>query len=259
VNPRRLHALLVVVALTLIASAVTSCGVPTDDAPVELADERLTELLATEFEAPAVAPTPIAVNFPNDFINVYFIGQENRLAPVRRSVESETASAVLQQLLAGPTEAERDELGYTTAIDAELRVLGVDFIEATVIVDIAGGSTLDSLTGDEAKLAFAQMVYTLTELAPIASFLLRVDGELAGLPTDAGVNDPEEAVLRINYDLCCSPPETVEPTTVSDPDAPVRSTPTPPPATPTPTPDTRPTPTIGAATPEPTTSATPGP
>lgn len=245
---RRLN---VVVALIVMASLLASCGIPTDSEPVAIPDDQLTDLLRGEFEVAAAAPTPVPVNFPNDEgINVYFIGQENRLVAVPRSVESETASAVLQRLLEGPTEAEREELGYSTAIDTELQILGVDTLLATVIVDVAGGSTLDSLTGDEAKLAFAQMVFTLTELNPIASFQLKVDGERKGLPTDAGLNDPEEAVLRENYAICCAPPIQPTPTPVQDSNAPVRSTPTPPPATPTP--EVEPTPTVGAATPVPT-------
>jgi len=243
--------LLLVLPAIVLTSMLIGCGVPTDSAPAEIADEQLTELLAVEFESVASDPTPVAVNFPNDeSTNVYFIGEENRLVAVPRSVESETASAVLQTLREGPTEAEREELGYSTAIDPEMQVLGVDTRNATVIVDIAAGSTLDTLIGDEAKLAFAQMVYTLTELRPIATFLLRIDGEPTGLPTDAGLNDPQEAVLRTNYASCCAPPARATPTPVADSDAPVRNTPTP--LAPTPTPQNEPTATVFAATPIPT-------
>lgn len=247
--PRRLHVLLAVAAVVALLGA---CGVPTDSEPMKIPQEAQAEIdnLAAELGAPEPAPTPIAVNFPNDGINVYFIGQENRLVAVNRNVESDTASAVLQSLLEGPTEAEREELGYSTAIDVELQVLGVDTLNATVIVDVASGSTLEALTGDEAKLAFAQMVYTLTELTPIASFQLKIDGERTGLPTDAGLNNPEEAVLRTNYLGCCAPPIEPTPTPIGT-RVPVRSTATPLPATPTP--DSRPTPTVGAATPVPTT------
>lgn len=224
----RLVALLAI--LTTLAMTVTACGVPTDLAPEQIAAEDLPPDLQRDGVVPtevAVDPTPLPVNFPTNTATVYFIGEDNRLVAVERAVDAAiTKSLVLRFLLDGPTVDEREFEGFSTALDADLSVLSSDELGATVIVDVESGSTTEALTGNEAKLAWAQIVYTLTEIPKFASFRLLIDGEPQSLPTDQGVANPAEPVSRTDYQICCAP-------MAEDPDESVpvdvnaRSTPTP--------------------------------
>ena len=107
---------------------------------------------------------------------VYLVGDEHVL-PVRRTAPHTVAvaRAALQALLAGPTAAERRR-GYTTAIPAGTRLLGLSLARGVLTVDLtrrfqSGGGSSSML------LRVAQIVYTATRFPSIERVAFRLDGK----------------------------------------------------------------------------------
>jgi germination protein M len=115
--------------------------------------------------------------------------RDDSICAVGRSVPhtQAVARAALEQLLAGPTDAER-AAGLTTALPADGHVVDVAIANGTATVDLSGA--LD----DAAR---AQVTYTLTQFPTIARVVLRVDGQ------------PAPPVTRADYEEL-TPPLLVE-------------------------------------------------
>ena len=100
-------------------------------------------------------------------VRVYFL-RDGKVWPVAREVEEASVSAAMAELIAGPTEQERADLGLSTSLSPELRLEGVSVNDGVVDVD---------LSGDRAD-GLAQIVYTLTQFAHVNSVAL-VEGDYA--------------------------------------------------------------------------------
>jgi len=198
-HPLPLRRLRAFVALVVFATVLGACGgIPTDAQPVAI-DQAL---LAEELRPAAPEVTPIAVQFDAEAFNIYLIGQSESgeiLEAVSRelSVTASTAD-VIGQLLAGPVDEESEE-SLTTAIPADLTLIEVQEPRGgTVTVNVAGGS-LERLSPEELRIAVAQLVFTVTDLAQISSLRLQVDGVASSLPRDGQDSSPEEPVTRNDY------------------------------------------------------------
>jgi hypothetical protein len=108
-------------------------------------------------------------------LNVYFLRNEG-VALAHRTVPATTATsrAALEQLLAGPSTAERG-IGMGTAIPADTRLVDIDVAGGIATVELStefglGGGTL-SMT---ARLA--QVVYTLTQFPTVSAVVFAENG-----------------------------------------------------------------------------------
>jgi spore germination protein GerM len=185
---RRLLAVLLAVAAT-----VGGCGLPDDDRPRPVAAE----------DAPIdLSPTTVSPVDPpagEETVDVYFVDIEaDRLRAVPRRVETITVQAAIDALLRGLDEEERVQLNNNIP-------QGVVVLPSTAVADgvltldlgPAGEGGIQSVQGPAQARAFAQLVYTATEVPGVTSVRFLVDGQPIEVPTDAeSTGDP---VSRANY------------------------------------------------------------
>jgi Immunoglobulin-like domain of bacterial spore germination/Sporulation and spore germination len=100
-------------------------------------------------------------------VRVYFL-REGEVWPARRDVPADVAqaNAALDELLAGPTAQEENELGWTTALPdgiATYSLLGTPGQRGAVDLEIEGPRT---------RAARAQIVYTLTQFPLIEAVVI---------------------------------------------------------------------------------------
>lgn len=181
-----------VLLMLALAGLVASCGIQTDVAPQALSPDTLpADLVGSE------PPTP-APDAP-EFI-VYMIGPDELLTPVRRSVPfaaefRDQARNLLTALFDGETDAER-RAGIETAINRSVAVQSVELADTGVaFLDLEAGSIVSGSVDDQ-ELAFAQIVFTLTELPEIDAVQFSIDDRFTSVPTDGGVSPPGVAIDR---------------------------------------------------------------
>jgi len=200
----KLTAVLVAAMLML-----AGCGLPSDDSPQNISLNDIHPELR-----PGQLPTPTPVPVTSADLGkdqVFMIGPDNRLIPVLRPVADDPLD--LLQILLNGTEPEENAVNITSALPARsARVQGVQLIPAFELatVDLAPGS-LDIGDGSEQKLAFAQLVYTVTSLPGIESVVFtqsdlddpRDDENPPGIAvqTDTGTTEPGRQVSRSDFDL----------------------------------------------------------
>ncbi|GAA3452466.1 GerMN domain-containing protein [Dactylosporangium matsuzakiense] len=166
------RAAVVVVGLVLLALA--GCGVPAEDSPRLLPSFGPTGMPATAPPAPS----------PGLATEVLYFVRDGMLVAVRRGAASPLPAEVqLEQLLAGPTGAERDaELTSVltgTQISAAVHVQG-----GLATVDI--GSQPASTGRSDEVLAYGQIVCTLTSRPDVGSVTFRYDNQVLNVPRADG-------------------------------------------------------------------------
>ncbi|HET6497987.1 MAG TPA: GerMN domain-containing protein [Coriobacteriia bacterium] len=119
---------------------------------------------------PAVEPEPATME-----VTLYFTRGET-LGVAAREVDwtREVARVAMEQLLAGPGEADR-EAGLGTEVPEGTRLNGVSITDGVATVDLssefeAGGGSLSM------QLRVAQVVYTLTRFETVTSVAFEIDG-----------------------------------------------------------------------------------
>jgi spore germination protein GerM len=184
----------VVVALL---AALGACGVAENDEPhVIAADEVPPGLLeASPSTSTSVAsPTVQAVT-------VYYVIQQGevvRLQGVTREVErADRARDRLAALLAPPT-AEEARVGITSSIPPDTELLETQLNAAGDELTIDLSRSLFDIQGQGLRNAFAQLVWTATELPGVERVRFRADGEEFRAPDEEGVEQPG-AVSRSDY------------------------------------------------------------
>ena len=105
---------------------------------------------------------------PTNDVRVYFLS-EGKVWPGRREVPTDVAqaNAALDELIAGPTAQEADELGWTTAVPADV---GAFSLLGTP--DGQRGAVSVSFERPLPRAARAQIVYTLTQFPLIEAVIL---------------------------------------------------------------------------------------
>lgn len=191
----RLPPLLLVFVFTLAA-----CGLSENrDPQVIAADEIPSELLA----ANPSSSTTLAASPRTASVTVYLVSTVDgttHLVPVQREVAAAGADRAgdrLIALLAAPTKAELAS-GVITSIPSDTVLLDTDLDEATQELTIELSRSLFDVQGEELRNAFAQLVWTATELEGIRRVRFVVDGEVYRTPDEAGIEQPG-AVSRIDY------------------------------------------------------------
>ena len=194
---------LTIIALVLLTA--TGCGLQADSAPREVALNDLpTQLRPGQLPTPTPVIDSASASLSND--QIFMLGPDNRLTPVARETAS-TPDQVLGSLLNGtsPQEASADITSAISLRNTGIRVLAIDPLFELVTVDLAPDS-LDPRSSEQ-KLAYAQIVYSLTSLEGITRVeFVRTDPEtpdadpegLAVL-TDTGRTVPGTLVGRSDY------------------------------------------------------------
>lgn len=186
---RRLTALGVCLACGF---AMWGCGVPDDGGPRTITESAL----PAEITDPPTT-TSTTADVATSVIDV-FVLDDARLAAVQREVVRPVeATAVLEQLLVGPSEEER-EGGLTTQLSSGWELRSVDLAGRTLVIDL-GSETIEVLEGQTQRQAIAQIVFTATALAGIDDVLIQIGGNPRPLPTDDGEANGATPVDRDDY------------------------------------------------------------
>lgn len=197
-RPRRsARAIALLLALvTLIATA--GCGLDANEEPQAIALDDLPEdLLDPNPPTTTTTPDPSALTS----VTVYLIkreGDTTLLAPVARRVTDPTRAAERINALLMPTSAEEQREGLISSIATDTVLLRATLISQSreLVVDLS--SAIFDVQGQELANAFAQLVWTVTELDGVRQVRFMVDGEALRAPNAEGV-EQDGAVTRSDY------------------------------------------------------------
>lgn len=172
------------VAAVLCLVVLAGCGVPTQATPQRMARSAVPfSLLAPSAPSTTLPPAPVEVP-----VQVFLVAPNGHLAPVTRDVSFPAPlSAVLQALLAGPTNPEATS-GLESAIPSGARVLSVS--EAASVATIDLGSAFGQLVGQTQIEAIAQIVFTATALPGIHAVKFELSGQAIEVPAANGAETP---------------------------------------------------------------------
>ena len=191
---RLLSALVVLLALT------GACGLSEDGGPQAIAPENLPPDL---LDPNPGTSTTLAQNPGNELVSVYFIeadGDDVRLAEVERRVaDDQDPGDLMAALLAQPTE-EDAAAGITTTVPADTTLRALPLLNeetGELVIDLS--SEFLSIEGPELAKAFAQMVWTVTEVDAVDRVRFLVDGEPIRAQNAEGAEKKDGPVMRRDY------------------------------------------------------------
>jgi spore germination protein GerM len=177
--------LLVTIALA------SACGVPQQRKAELVSQDRVPDALRTD--ATVAAPL-VPITAP---VDLWFV-REGHLTTVQHSISgSRDAQAVVGELLAGPTDAERQD-GLRSAIPNPSAIASVALTGGVVTVDLTQ-EFADIPAGDQ-LLAVGQLVLTLTDLRGVGL----VSFTLAGAPAAVPLPDGDASTGTVSRDLYTS-------------------------------------------------------
>ncbi len=184
--------------LAVVLLLVAGCGITADGDPrtIEAAD-----LPADLLDPNPPSATTLPGSSATASVTVYFVlreGDTTRLAPVRREVAAASRAADRINAILVPTSPEEQQLGLITSLPTDTVLLDTTFVPATqeLIVNLSGA--LFDVQGKELANAFAQLVWTVTELPDVRQVRFRVDGRAYRAPNAAGI-EQDGAVTRGDY------------------------------------------------------------
>ena len=133
---------------------LAACGIPSDSAPRQIADEKVPfGLLGPSTTTPG---NSVPGGAP---VRLYFL-DGTQVYAVTRSVTNRDPQAVLNELVKGVTDT--DPGGITTAIPSDTQIVHVVADGTTLVVTL--NNAILNIAGAEQKNAFGQLVYTVTDL-----------------------------------------------------------------------------------------------
>jgi len=198
-----------VIAGALLAA---SCGIPVDSQPEVIANDDLPQALQPGTSTTTTLPPQLT-----EEVTIYLVDPgdgEPLLRAVPRQVPVVDTGAdlellILQQLIEGPTSEEQLDGNLTTLVvptsDEPISILGLRRAEGNednqLVVVL---SETPALEGEDRTVAFAQMVFTMTEIEGIDNmrFLVRdEEGVDVDIPvkTDTDEGDVTRPVSRADY------------------------------------------------------------
>lgn len=148
------------------------------------------------------SPTPSPTAAPPRSASLYFV-RGDHLEPVTRvaSGTADLADFVMRELLAGPSPEEFAD-GLVTSIPDGAELLAVQVNGPTATVNLSREFEL-SAEQRILVLRLGQVVYTLTDLARVASVRFLIDGEPVSVIGQDG--ETHEAVGRTDYSQLAAP------------------------------------------------------
>lgn len=193
---RSLVPLLAALSLVLLAAG---CGLSANDEPQAIE--------AGDVPADLLNPNPptstTLSDLPTGFVTVYLIVQEGdttRLSPVQRDVADPTSRGAAITALLEPTSSQEQEEGLSSSIPSDTVLLDTTFVQddRELVVNLSGA--LFDIQGKELANAFAQLVWTVTELDGVRQVRFKVDGEAYRAPNAEGI-EQDGAVTRSDYGI----------------------------------------------------------
>ncbi|MEO7459629.1 MAG: GerMN domain-containing protein [Acidimicrobiales bacterium] len=192
---RRLACLALVV---LVAAGGAGCGIAADGSPHAIAS---TDLPADLLDPNPPASTTVPGSSTTASITVYLVvrqGDTTRLAPVTREVADATRAGDRINAVLLPTSAEEQQKGLVSSIPTDTVLLDTTLVPADneLVVNLSGA--LFDVQGEELANAFAQLVWTVTELPGVRQVRFKVDGQAYRAPNAEGI-EQDGAVTRGDY------------------------------------------------------------
>jgi spore germination protein GerM len=182
-----------VVGLALAVLLGGACSAPLDSGPKTLRASSIPADLRPEGSSTTTTTSPSG---EAEDITVYLIGQDLRLVPVKRRVGTPvTVEKVLQKLFTPPSTAE-GVAGYRTAITFDSTVLSARIENRIVTVDVSKDFAFGPVP--EQIIAFAQVVFTATELEGVTGVLFTRNGKRLEVPQGDG-SSSSAPVGRASY------------------------------------------------------------
>jgi spore germination protein GerM len=194
VTTRRLLA-----GLLALLALLGACGLTEDDGPKAIAPENLPPNL---LDPNPGTSTTIAEPTGTDATSVYFLEEDRgevRLVEAQRKVADQADPGDrLAALFAQPSEEEAAE-GIATSIPADTTLRAIPVLnESTSELVLDLSSEFLSIEGPELPKAFAQIVWTVTDLDTVRQVRFLVDGKPIRAQ-DADGAEQDGAVSRSNY------------------------------------------------------------
>lgn len=184
-------------ALLGLVLAVTGCGLSANDDPQAIeADDVPADILDPN------PPTSTTLSdLPTGFVTVYLIAREGdttRVSPVPRDVANPTSRGAAITALLEPTSDQEQRMSLSSSIPSDTVLLDTTFVQDDheLIVNLSGA--LFDIQGKELANAFAQLVWTVTELDGVRQVRFKVDGEAYRAPNADGI-EQDGAVTRSDY------------------------------------------------------------
>lgn len=182
---------------TALLVGIAGCGlspndepqaIDTDDVPAELLDPNPPTSTTISDNVMATATVYLIVHE----------GDTNRLAAVERVVTDPARPGPRINALLAPTSEDEQQEGLSSSIPADTVLIDTELREdgSELVVNLSGA--LFDIQGKELANAFAQLVWTVTELEGVRQVSFEVDGEAYRAPDDEGIEQPG-AVTRTDY------------------------------------------------------------
>jgi spore germination protein GerM len=174
-NPLRRIPPVLAFAVPILLVGPAGCGVPTERSPrpIPPADTSTVRPSAPDATASSTHLTEV----------LYLVKDEMLVVVARPADRPPTLEAQLDQLLAGPTSAERDA-GLTSALTGLGGAVRVQSHGANAVIDL-GTQPAGAGRSDEV-LAYGQLVCTLTARRDVDTVSFRYNGQPVGVPRADG-------------------------------------------------------------------------
>jgi spore germination protein GerM len=173
--------------LTGLAGVMGGCGLTTNDEPEPLAREDVPDdLLDPAGAGSQPEPTVVGEEVTTASATVYFLRGDDSgafaLVPANRQVASPvTAARRLEALIQmPPNQLERDG-GIATRVPEAARVVGRPQVTEAGVLQVNLSENFYDLQGEASRLAFAQVVFTATEIDGVSSVRFLVNDRPAGV------------------------------------------------------------------------------
>jgi spore germination protein GerM len=181
----------------LLAIVLSGCGVSEDSEPRLIPVENVPFRLVEPSGAASTTAPPSPLT---EAVDVYFIsrsGDTPTLEATEREVpEAEDPRSRIEALLSQRPDDTEAAAGLTSSIPRDTTLLGAERL-ADDLVQIDLSSNLFDVSGPELVNAFAQLVYTATELDSVRRVRFLVDGQPRNAFAFDGQEKPE--VTRADY------------------------------------------------------------
>jgi len=182
-----------------VALLAASCGVPTDHSPRSIAQGALPAALAPQTPTTQAAPAPGA-----DAVRLYLVRNEDstpRLVGVVVGIRHTTdptnrVREVMTMLIAEQPSSTGSTRNLTNTIPSSVKILGLKLDGDVLDLDV---SNLDNVESTQQRLAFAQMVYTATDLLGVDAVRFSISGRQAQVPLDTATSKLGQAIDRGDY------------------------------------------------------------
>jgi spore germination protein GerM len=187
-----------VVVLALVVAA-GSCGIPNDHSPRPIAQGALPAALK-----PQTTTTQIVLSAGTDAVRMFLVRNEDstpRLAQVTMGIRHTTdlttrVREVMTELIAEQPASSGATKNLTNTIPSSVRILGLKLDGDVLDLDV---SNLDNVESTQQRLAFAQMVFTATDLPGVDAVRFSISGRSAQVPLDTATSKLDQAIDRGDY------------------------------------------------------------